>query len=414
MFQFMTSSRIIFGEGVLERSMSILTQLGYSVLLVSGKDYSRANPVIDYLKSQNMRYQHVAVSGEPYMKVVEALAQEAREFNPDLVVSVGGGSVIDTGKALSAIIPNLGSLYDYVEVVGRNVPLKTKPLPFVAIPTTASSGAEVTRNAVLKSAQDRIKVSLRSPDLLPDVAIVDPTLTYGTDPQTSARGAIDAFTHLMEAYVCSTPNPLVDMICEEGLKRISTSILPACLEDNHQARSDISFAALLGGMAANNANLGAAHGLAAGLGGKIDAPHSVITARLAPIVMKENLFAASVMHRDDIINRYLTIARILTGRKNARADESILWVNMMLDKLEIPHLHDFGMCHTSFTEVVRDSLKSNSIKGNPIPLTHYRLIYILNQVCRCQKALPMMQSGVRYNDAKFISGARARKGKEIS
>ncbi|ENM5740109.1 iron-containing alcohol dehydrogenase [Vibrio mimicus] len=385
MFQFMTATRIIFGEGSLESSLSVISQYGYSVLLVSGKNPERYASLINYLHQQNMRYQHVAVSGEPNITMVEETAMLGRRFKPDMVIAIGGGSVLDMGKAVAAIIPNQGNVYDYVEVVGRSVPLKTKPLPFIAIPTTASSGSEVTRNAVLKSAQDRVKVSLRSPDMLADVAIVDPTLTYGTDPLTSGRGAMDAFTHLMEAYVCGDPNPLTDTICEEGLRRLTRAMVPGCLRDDKKARSDLSFAAMLGGMAATNAKLGAAHGLASALGGKLDAPHSVITARLAPHVMRENIEAARDVGRSDILQRYKTISQILTGRKNACVEDGILWVNMMLERLAIPNLTDFGVCATSFERVATDSLKSTSIKGNPIPLTMERLTHILHQVCSCQQ-----------------------------
>lgn len=385
MFQFMTATRIIFGEGSLESSLSVISQYGYSVLLVSGKNPERYAPLINYLHQQNMRYQHVAVSGEPNITMVEETAMLGRRFKPDMVIAIGGGSVVDMGKAVAAIIPNQGNVYDYVEVVGRSVPLKTKPLPFIAIPTTASSGSEVTRNAVLKSAQDRVKVSLRSPDMLADVAIVDPTLTYGTDPLTSGRGAMDAFTHLMEAYVCGDPNPLTDTICEEGLRRLTRAMVPGCLRDDKKARSDLSFAAMLGGMAATNAKLGAAHGLASALGGKLDAPHSVITARLAPHVMRENIEAARDAGRGDILQRYKTISQILTGRKNACVEDGILWVNMMLERLAIPNLTDFGVCATSFERVATDALKSTSIKGNPIPLTMERLTHILHQVCSCQQ-----------------------------
>ncbi|AMG04218.1 iron-containing alcohol dehydrogenase [Vibrio mimicus] len=385
MFQFMTATRIIFGEGSLESSLSVISQYGYSVLLVSGKNPERYASLINYLHQQNMRYQHVAVSGEPNITMVEETAMLGRRFKPDMVIAIGGGSVLDMGKAVAAIIPNQGNVYDYVEVVGRSVPLKTKPLPFIAIPTTASSGSEVTRNAVLKSAQDRVKVSLRSPDMLADVAIVDPTLTYGTDPLTSGRGAMDAFTHLMEAYVCGDPNPLTDTICEEGLRRLTRAMVPGCLRDDKKARSDLSFAAMLGGMAATNAKLGAAHGLASALGGKLDAPHSVITARLAPHVMRENIEAARDAGRSDILQRYKTISQILTGRKNACVEDGILWVNMMLERLAIPNLTDFGVCATSFERVATDALKSTSIKGNPIPLTMERLTHILHQVCSCQQ-----------------------------
>ncbi len=384
MFQFMTSSRIIFGEGALQSSLSIINQFGYSVLLVTGQDRQRAEPVIHYLHNQNMRYQHVAIRGEPNITMVEETAIMGRRFKPDMVVAIGGGSVLDMGKALAAIIPNQGDVYDYVEVVGRNVPLKTKPIPMIAIPTTASTGAEVTKNAVLKSGQDKVKVSLRSPDMLPDVAIVDPVLTYGTDVYTSGRGAMDAFTHLMEAYVCGEPNPLTDMVCEEGLRRLSYSIIPGCKQDNPKSRADLSFAAMLGGMAITNAKLGAAHGLASALGGKISAPHSVITARLAPHVMMENIKAAKRAGRSDVLNRYRTMAQLLTGRNDASIEDSIQWVNMILERLSLPHLSDFGVCGTSFEQVAADAMKSVAIKGNPIPLTEDRLIYILNQVCQCQ------------------------------
>ncbi|WP_162062860.1 iron-containing alcohol dehydrogenase [Vibrio taketomensis] len=383
MFQFMTSTRIIFGEDALQSSLSVINQFGYSVLLVSGKNTQRASPIIQYIKNQGMRYQHVAISGEPNITMVEETALSGRKFQPDMVVAIGGGSVLDMGKALAAIIPNQGDVYDYVEVVGRNVPLKTKPLPFIAIPTTASTGSEVTRNAVLRSGQDRVKVSLRSPDMLADVAIVDPTLTYGTDRYTSGRGAMDAFTHLMEAYVCGDPNPITDMICEEGLRRLSRSVIDGCLNDDFSARADLSFAAMLGGMAITNAKLGAAHGLASALGGKLAAPHSVITARLAPYVMQENIRAAEKSGRADVLARYRKMAQLLTKRTNACRDDSVLWVNMMLEKLELPKLSEFGVCQTSFERVADDALMSVAIKGNPLPLTKDRLMYILEQVCHC-------------------------------
>lgn len=403
MFQFMTSTRIIFGEGALQSSLSILNQFGYSVLLVTGQDPERSSPIIQYLKNQSMRYQHVAINDEPNITMVEETAVSGRKFQPDMVVAIGGGSVIDMGKALAAVIPNQGDVYDYVEVVGRNVPLKTKPIPLIAIPTTASSGSEVTKNAVLKSGQDRVKVSLRSPDMLADVAIVDPTLTYGTDAYTSGRGAMDAFTHLMEAYVCGDPNPLTDMVCEEGLRRLSPSIIAACKQDDHKARADLSFAAMLGGMAITNAKLGAAHGLASALGGKLNAPHSVISGRLAPFVMSENINEAKAAGRSDILNRYKRIAQIVTGRTNAHIEDSVLWVQMVLDKLALPHLSEFGVCSTSFEQVAQDALQSVAIKGNPLPLNEERLIHILNQVCGsvcvCETQDSVTQANVKVIDS---------------
>lgn len=158
MFQFMTSTKIVFGEGALASSLSAISQYGYSALLVTGEDRNRALPIIEYFNSQSIRFHHVAIASEPFIAMIEEIAVQGRKFRPEMVVAIGGGSVIDTGKALAAIIPNQGNLYDYVEVVGRDVPLKSKPIPFIAIPTTASTGAEVTKNAVLRSGQDRKSV----------------------------------------------------------------------------------------------------------------------------------------------------------------------------------------------------------------------------------------------------------------
>ncbi|SDH09608.1 hypothetical protein SAMN04488136_10841 [Vibrio xiamenensis] len=384
MFDFMTATRVIFGQDALASSLSVINRYGYSALLVTDKHNQTDNIVCDYLHNQHFRYQHLVVSGEPYITMVEEAAIEARKFAPDMVIAMGGGSALDMAKALAAIIPNKGNVYDYVEVVGRSVPLKAKPLPFIAIPTTAGTGSEVTHKAVLKSGQDRIKVSLRSGDMLADVAIVDPTLTYGTSPALSARGAMHAFTHLMEAYVCSEPNPLTDMICEEGLRRVSRSIISGCLRDEPQAREDLSFAAMLGGMASTNAYLGAAHGLAASLAGKMNAPHSIITARLAPFVMDENIKVAQLEGKLNVLKRYQTMARILTNHNDAHMSDGIAWVKMILEQLSIPALSQFGVCRTPFDQVVEGAMKSISIKGNPLPLTKARLTFILDQVCSCQ------------------------------
>lgn len=384
MFQFMTSAKVVFGEGALGASLSIFNQYGYSILLVTGQDKSRAKPIIDYVKRQNMRYQHVSISGEPNITMVEETAVVGRRFKPDMVVAIGGGSVIDMGKALAAIIPNQGDVYDYVEVVGRSVPLKTKPLPFIAIPTTASTGSEVTNKSVLRSGQDRVKVSLRSADILPDAAIVDPELTYDTPAEITARGAMETYTHLMESYVCGDPNPLTDMICSEGLKRLARSVMRAYKDNDFEARSDLSFASTLGGMAISNAKLGAAHGLASSLGGKIEAPHSIITARLAPFVMEENIKSAKLEGREDILARYTDIARIVTSDPKAEYSDSVAWTQMVLEQLALPNLSDFGICRTSFRKVAQDALKSASIKGNPLPLNEERLIVILKQVCSCE------------------------------
>lgn len=382
MFQFMTATRIIFGEGALSHSFSMLNNYGYSALVVTGRDDKRAEPLLAYLSQQNIRYQRLAVHDEPLIAMVEEMAATGRLFKPDMVIAMGGGSVMDVGKALSALIPNQGSVYDYVEVVGRALPFTAKPLPCIAIPTTAGTGSEVTRNAVMISAQENVKAAIRSPDLIPDVAIIDPTLTYGTDKMLSARCGMDAFTHLMEAYVCGEPNPLTDMICEEGLRRLAPAIIHACEEDDPKARADMAFASMLGGMAQSNAKLGAAHGLAAALGAVLDAPHGAIIAQLAPYVMAENILAAREAGRISLLNRYRQLACILTGRMNAEPSDGIVWVQRILRRLGLETLPELGLCDTMFEKVAASALRSSSIKGNPLPLSESRLVHILQQVCQ--------------------------------
>nr|WP_086940566.1 iron-containing alcohol dehydrogenase [Thaumasiovibrio occultus] len=381
MFQFMTANQVIFGEGALNQSLSLLSKYGYSVLLVTGRNAERAEPVINYLMQQNMRYQQVSVWGEPVITMVEEMAAMGRKFAPDMVVAIGGGSVIDVGKALSALIPNQGSVYDYLEVIGRNLPFQRAPLPCIAIPTNAGTGSEVTRNAVLKSAQENIKVNIRNHVLLPDLAIIDPTLTYGMEAALSARSGMDAYTHLMEAYVCNAPNPLSDMVCEEGLRKLSEALFLACEQDDFRARADMSFASMLGGMARSNASLGAAHGLAASLGGRLEAPHGAITARLAPFVMAENIDVAKHSGRNDVLQRYRRLAVLLTGDEHAKAEDAIRWTQQALTRLKIPPLQMYGLCASLFEDIADDALRSTAIKGNPLPLTKDRLVHILQEVC---------------------------------
>ena len=397
MFQFMTSTRIVFGEGAMSDSLSLLNQFGYSVLLVTGQDQQRSQPLEQYFKQQGMRYQRLVIKGEPLIAMVEELAAMGRIFCPDMVIGIGGGSVLDVAKSLAALIPNQGCVYDYVDVVGRNVPLQVKSLPSIAIPTTAGTGAEVSKSAVLQSAQEQVKVNLSNVELFPDLAIIDPTLTYGMDAVLSGYCGMDAFTHLMEAYVCGEPNPLTDMICEEGLRRIAMSILPACKDDHYPSRSNMAFAAMLGGMASSNVKLGAAHGLASALGGRLEAPHGLITARLSPYVMKENISVATELGRSDVLARYRKVAVILTMNIDASVEEGVQWVEGMLTKLQLPLLSDYGLCNTMFEEVADDALRTSAIKGNPLPLNQERLMTILRQVCRCDYHYQAsLFSGIEY------------------
>ena len=234
-----------------------------------------------------------------------------------MVIGLGGGSAIDTGKAIAALLTNPGDPLDYLEVIGRGQALQQTPLPYIAIPTTAGTGSEVTRNAVLASHEHHVKVSLRSPLMLPRVAIVDPELTYSLPPAITASTGLDALTQLIEPYTCNSPNPMIDAICREGMQRAARSLKRAYQNGSDAAaREDMSIAALFGGMALANAKLGAVHGFAGPLGGLFPAPHGMICARLLPFVVEANVRALQMREPDSpVLKRYDEVAQLLTGRR---------------------------------------------------------------------------------------------------
>ncbi|MHC4843264.1 MAG: iron-containing alcohol dehydrogenase, partial [Planctomycetota bacterium] len=222
--------------------------------------------------------------------IVKAAVGAAKNQRCDFVIGIGGGSVVDTGKGVAAMVMKEGELEDYLEVVGRGQKIKNRTAPYVAIPTTAGTGAEVTRNAVIKVPDKKVKVSMRSPLMLPEVALVDSELTYSMPPEVTASTGLDALTQLMEVYVSNKANPLTDGICREGLIRAGRSLQKA-YEDgsNREAREDMAMASLFGGLALANAKLGAVHGFAGPLGGEIEAPHGVICAMLKHCRVEERI-----------------------------------------------------------------------------------------------------------------------------
>ncbi|MBF0474780.1 MAG: iron-containing alcohol dehydrogenase, partial [Deltaproteobacteria bacterium] len=288
-FEFATAARIIFGPGAIKDAAPLARDWGDKALVVTGSSGEPADPLLDALKSHGISVTAYHVSGEPTTDTVLTGTALAREMGCNVVLGLGGGSVLDTGKAISALLTNRGDLCDYLERIGQGKPLTQPAAPYMAIPTTAGSGAEVTRNAVLTSTRHRVKVSFRSQWMTPRLARVDPELTYSLPPSLTAATGLDALTQVLEPYVCNMPNPMTDAICREGMSRVSRSIRRA-YQDGHdaQAREDLSVAGLFGGLALANAKLGAVHGLAGSLGGMLSAPHGAICARLLPLVMAAN------------------------------------------------------------------------------------------------------------------------------
>lgn len=377
-FEFGTASRIVFGQGTVKEVPQLLIEKGQRVLFITGTHLERSAPLLELLKRTKFEISVYSVSSEPTVNVVSAGVRFARGNECDVVVGIGGGSVIDTAKAIAAIIPNSGDVLDYLEVIGAGKILQKAPLPFMAIPTTAGTGAEVTKNAVLLSPKHGVKVSLRSPLMFPDVAVIDAELTYSMPPKVTAASGMDALSHLLEAYVSLNSNYMTDMVCRDGMKRIAESLYRA-FEDgkNVDAREDMAIASLLGGLALANAKLGVVHGFAGPIGGSFSAPHGAVCTCLLPYVMEMNIKKLHIKKQDQHLERYEKIAQILTGKQETKAEEGVAWVSNLCDQLKIPKLSDFGITTSDFPELVEKAKNASSTKGNPVKLTDEELLEIL-------------------------------------
>ncbi len=380
-FEFATAGRILFGEGTVDEVPGLAADLGRKALVVTGKGPERARPLVEKMEARGIACTLFSVAHEPTTALVQQGTERARESGCDLVVGIGGGSALDAGKAVAALIANGGSPLDYLEVVGLGKPLTRDSVPYIAIPTTAGTGTEVTRNAVLADPEHRVKVSMRSPRMLPRVAVVDPALTWAMPPAVTASTGLDALTQLMEAFVTLKANPLVDGICREGLQRAASSLERAWRDgQDREARVNMSLASLFGGLALANAGLGAVHGFAGTLGGMFPAPHGAICARLLPFVMEANIRALRERSpQSPTLARYDEIARILTGNPSATAEDGIAWTQALCARLGIPPLREVGVTPEEIPAIVRQSRKASSMKGNPVPLTDEELESILVQ-----------------------------------
>jgi alcohol dehydrogenase class IV len=260
--------------------------------------------------------------------------------------------------------------------VGKGRTLTVAPLPFIAVPTTAGTGSEVTRNAVLASPEHGVKASLRNPMMLPKVALVDPELTYALPPAITAYTGLDALTQLIEPYVSARANPITDALCVEGISRAGSALGRAYRDGaDRDARSEMALASLFGGLALANSGLGVVHGFAAPLGGEWDAPHGALCAALLPHGMAVNIAALRTrapLHPS--LERYATVARLLTGRKDATAEDGVAWVLTLCAELNVPALRAWGIKQIDLPSVVEKAARASSMQANPLSLTSEELL----------------------------------------
>ena len=381
-FEFATATQIVFGPGTLREAGKLVRPWGRRALVVTGGTPDRARALIQVLEAEGIVATTFSVVHEPSVKtVVDGLAV-ARVCDVEMVIGFGGGSVIDAAKAIAGLFTNQGDPLNYLEVVGAGKPLLQPALPWMAIPTTAGTGAEVTRNAVLAVPERKVKVSLRSPHLLARIALVDPEQTLDLPAAITAATGMDALTQLLEAYVCNRANPMTDALCRAGLPRVAKAL--AAVQRNPRdltAREDLSLGALWSGIALANAGLGAVHGFAGPIGGMFPAPHGAVCAALLAPVMAANIKALQARAPGhSALCRYGEIACWLTGRSEASPVEGVRAVEDLVVALQIPRLSAFGLTADRIPEIVAQAQQASSMKANPVVLSPVELAGVLGEV----------------------------------
>jgi alcohol dehydrogenase class IV len=377
-FEFATAGRVLFGRGKSQRIPELVRDLGSRVMVVLGGSDRGRQALTERLSDARIRPVVFNVSGEPTTHLVDRATEIARAEGCDLVISVGGGSAIDAGKAVAVLLSNPGGVEDYLELGGRGKLLLERGVPFLAVPTTAGTGAEVTKNAVLEVPDQKLKVSLRSPLLLPLLAVVDPDLTLSLPPAMTAYTGMDALTQLIEPFVSNAANPLTDGVCREGLTRAARSLVRAYRDGSDvAAREDMALAALFGGLALANARLGVVHGFASVLGGTTAHPHGALCARLLPFVMDANIRAVDERGDPTIARRYIEIARTLTGDAEADAQDGVSWVRGLCALMKIPPLRVAGLSIDDCVRLIPLVQRASSTQGNPVNLSDDELRGIL-------------------------------------
>jgi alcohol dehydrogenase class IV len=387
-FEFSTAARVLVGRGVRHEAANAIAREGGErrgftgrALLVTGADADRAGWLRERLHDRQVASELFRVEKEPRVEDACRGAEQARAKDCDFVIGCGGGAALDGAKAIAALMTNPGDPLDYLEVVGRGLPLVAPPAPFIAVPTTAGTGSEVTKNAVLAVPEERVKVSLRSDSMLPRLAVVDSELTHSAPPEVTASTGLDALTHLIEAYLSRQASPATDGLCAEGIRAASGALRQAFRDgEDATAREQMSRASLFGGMALANAKLGAVHGFAGPAGGMFDAPHGCLCGRFLPYVIEANLRALEERAADSpALPRFRQIASWLTGDNTASATAGVDWIQQTCAEFAVPSLSAYGVAEADLPELVAKAQRASSMQGNPIELAASELLGVARQ-----------------------------------
>jgi len=388
-FDFFSVAQISFGRGAFNRIGELADSFGKTAMVVTNAgqpgDGGLVDRLAELLGGSNVPMHCCRQRGEPSVEHVERALEVARRESCDVVIGLGGGSAIDAAKAVAGLLTNGGSPLDYMEVIGKGQKLTQPSAPWIAVPTTAGTGAEVTRNAVIGCPEKRFKASLRSEHLLPRIALVDPELGVNVRPEITARSGMDALCQVIESYTSNKAQPITDALALKGIA-LAAPALPRAFADGSDldAREDMAMAALLSGVTLANVGLGAVHGFAAPAGANYPIPHGSLCAVLLPHVVSANaaaLKAASAEHPG--LAKYEAVGRALTGDDNLRGqaaiEAGISFLADLVDRLSIPGLREFGFKPDGFPELAALACKSSSMRYNPIALPDKVLLEILQK-----------------------------------
>lgn len=379
-FEFATSARIIFGRGTSAQLPELCQPFGTRALIVRGRNPGRAAFAVEMLARAGIDCESFGIQGEPTIAEARRGATLARERGVQMVIGLGGGSAVDAGKAIAALATQPKDVLHYLEVVGSGQPLDESPLPYLALPTTAGTGAEVTRNAVLASPEHAVKASLRHASMLPRVALVDPELARDCPPAVTAASGMDALTQCLEAFVSCRAQPITDALCREGI-RLAIRSLEKAVRDGGDlaAREDLALAAMYSGMALANAGLGAVHGFAAPIGGQFHAPHGAVCAALLAPVWLANWQVVNASKDAQMQDRFTSAGMILTQNQLLDGDRVAAFLSHLTRRLEIPGLRTYGITESDLPDIAAKAAQASSMKGNPVKLSMEALIGILRE-----------------------------------
>lgn len=371
-FSLQTPTQILFGRGEAEKAPRLIRTFGQRVLIVHGANRDRAS----WLEIPDAEVQAIPCGQEPTLPMLEAALDLARPFAPQVVVAIGGGAVLDMGKALAALIPSPTPPMHHLEVVGLGLPLTAPPLPFIALPTTAGTGAEATKNAVIGLPDHRRKVSLRDDRMLARAAIIDPALTDNCPWPITLASGLDAVVQVIEPYLSTRANDFTDALARPAIARGLTALHRLSQAEDPTARDELAWVSLCGGLALANAGLGAVHGLAGPIGGMCSAPHGAICAVLLGPVL--------AMNRQRITNpetarRMAEVCRIIAATLGGMPEDAPRTIARWLAAAGLAGLTAQGLAPHDHATVAEAALQASSMKANPVPLTKSDLIEILSR-----------------------------------